>query len=62
MSAIPDDLQRRFKKPDPASMGDLEVGVSVVFSPDGHRIDSGSHGDTVQLWDADTGPHRTVMA
>jgi len=29
--------------------------VSVAYSPDGQRIISGSYGNTIQIWDANTG-------
>ena len=35
--------------------GHTSAVVSVAFSPDGHRIASGSRDQTVQVWDADTG-------
>ena len=30
--------------------------TSVVFSPDGRRIVSGSQDSTLKVWDAETGP------
>jgi WD40 repeat protein len=39
----------------PALTGHLDSVSSVVFSPDGHRIASGSSDSTVQVWDAASG-------
>jgi len=33
----------------------LRDGSAVVFSPDGARIATGNYGDTIQLWDSQTG-------
>src|SRR5262249_53427948 len=36
--------------------------LSIVYSPDGKTIATGSVDGTVRLWDADTGGHRKTLA
>jgi WD40 repeat protein len=40
--------------------GHLNAVVTVVWSPDGKRVASGSADQTVQVWDATSGAHRLV--